>query len=1235
MACVDGFVDYFVFVGPASPLRVLAQGGSPDPSWAFIAPVRPTLLCQYPAAAAEPAGSRPALPPHFPLACFPRDCWLERTERRPQFYTFSTTLADATRLHAGALVVYREDVATAENKEGLTCKCFAPLCICVLSRYPFYRPLKSILTTLLKFARYGGCGAVERWVQCVVDDVPLPPPGTTVVLPTPFGEDIRVRRPGPAELPLMDLGLRSVFGCVGVDAVVTLFDCMLQECKVIFTSRSLSLLNAAAEAASRLLYPLKWPHIYIPALSVHMREFLQAPMPYLIGVPCEDDGSVSLPAEVVALPELLHIDLDTGRVHKGSAIKKSIPDPLRDWLVDSVSKALACEHDMAFESSDPLNWSGKPPAPEPPAEKQIRAVFLEFFLHVMHPYRQFLHFIRKYPKPQVTCYRTGLKKALPSYLAGFVEHLTQSQPFVFFVEGSAFQKPNVFDYAVRRRRLEGNADFLLQPDKCDSTVSYVVPAVDSTGLDLSAARSLRELGTLKAENFSKTKRPFGGFLATGQVVECFEKDEKLLFRDPEPTGQTVQEEDITTFIDICIDSILNSTLSDRKKHLLSSLLTMEDGTLYVSERLAEILARQENPITSAGFDHVVSLVRRIVSDSTEQGDFRAPALLVPTMGRTYRRVDGVAEYLHTAAAGWELWRNSEFWEYFYWKAVQQMREKLHPRFLSTVDDYAGLDEEARRAAVETEDSTLFDAAAETGRCMTSLGVPDAQIHAFVSGLSSLGRLSTPTVELLSQLVANLIRAQAGERSCIEEQRRLADTPAVSHRTSFTMRRSAEAPVVPVDLATLRRQLLVSSRLDAVPPRPRTPQWAQSTVAVPSDGDAVDHVRLVGPALFCAHASGAVAVWDARGPEPVLVSKQQGHRGPVVAVKALGVAVMTAAGDGRVRSWGVSAEALSADEEVKLTSPVTCFDVRGGLTAIGTASGFVMLFAACKGRKQLLGSVALARPPVAALALCYRKSDGALLLLACDAAGAVAVRDTAAPADAEALFTLRCGCACVGLAASGLACYTADAKRRLHVWDLCDGSRTRKLRAQTGDVACVRYAAAASCVACGTTGGYVEAWAAGTGKRAVSAQCHGGAVTCMALADDGAALVTGAADGSVRVWDVRRLACLVALRGLHADAVRCLCVSEGRVVSASRDGAMKLYPLYMLDAQCDDTQQQQQQGEKAAVVGGTEDTMGNGEGFGEGSIGRSRRMFSSFLRSMANVPASLAKGQGTPEAPPPS
>ncbi|KAL1456592.1 hypothetical protein WDU94_001311 [Cyamophila willieti] len=67
--------------------------------------------------------------------------------------------------------------------------------------------------------------------------------------------------------------------------MLQIFASMLYERRIVFTSQRLSRLSACVQAANAIIYPMSWQHIFIPVLHHHLTDYLNAPMPYLMGIP--------------------------------------------------------------------------------------------------------------------------------------------------------------------------------------------------------------------------------------------------------------------------------------------------------------------------------------------------------------------------------------------------------------------------------------------------------------------------------------------------------------------------------------------------------------------------------------------------------------------------------------------------------------------------------------------------------------------------------------------------------------------------------------------------------------------------------------------------------------------------------------------------------------------------------------------------------------------------------------
>lgn len=107
-----------------------------------------------------------------------------------------------------------------------------------------------------------------------------------------------------------DRNLTEYFNAVDTGNMIALFASLLNERRIVMTSKRLSRLSACIQSANSLLYPMCWQHIFIPVLPRHMLDYLSAPMPYLIGVPIQTMERV----RKHEIGEVVILDLDENRL---------------------------------------------------------------------------------------------------------------------------------------------------------------------------------------------------------------------------------------------------------------------------------------------------------------------------------------------------------------------------------------------------------------------------------------------------------------------------------------------------------------------------------------------------------------------------------------------------------------------------------------------------------------------------------------------------------------------------------------------------------------------------------------------------------------------------------------------------------------------------------------------------------------------------------------------------------
>lgn len=77
---------------------------------------------------------------------------------------------------------------------------------------------------------------------------------------------------------------RSTQVRLGPRNFLRLWSAILCERRVLLVAEDVRTLSACVHAASAILYPFAWQHVYIPLLPTPMLEYVSAPMPFIIGV---------------------------------------------------------------------------------------------------------------------------------------------------------------------------------------------------------------------------------------------------------------------------------------------------------------------------------------------------------------------------------------------------------------------------------------------------------------------------------------------------------------------------------------------------------------------------------------------------------------------------------------------------------------------------------------------------------------------------------------------------------------------------------------------------------------------------------------------------------------------------------------------------------------------------------------------------------------------------------------
>lgn len=202
-----------------------------------------------------------------------------------------------------------------------------PKCWVLLSHYPFFHAHATLLKELL-YTMNSGTSPVpwERYVAHMVDDIPLPIPGSSIVewkswLCVNHSHTVmRIARPAPNQLPMSSASFEPLFRTLSLSNILVVWAALLREDQVVLCTQPerVALLTPICEALLALLFPLEWQGIYIPVLPSQTNQtmdILEAPIPYLVGITMSPEAKQK---KIYRQPAgVLWCDLDEDILHLG------------------------------------------------------------------------------------------------------------------------------------------------------------------------------------------------------------------------------------------------------------------------------------------------------------------------------------------------------------------------------------------------------------------------------------------------------------------------------------------------------------------------------------------------------------------------------------------------------------------------------------------------------------------------------------------------------------------------------------------------------------------------------------------------------------------------------------------------------------------------------------------------------------------------------------------------------
>ena len=286
---------------------------------------------------------------------------------------------------------------------------FVPFCICLISKYPYVKPmsscLKSIYTILNNESSQNGDFIINDIIMYLINSIPIPTKNTSVKFLIPFNKtSIELDCPKLDDINVMNLSACKLLCLFTIDNLIIIFRLLLSEKKILLIDTDYEKLSAVADGLVALLYPLQWVHTYIPIMSDQMLKYLETFLPFLNGINESLMSSVEKvfkEGEMEEDDEVFLIYIRENKIKLSSTLRgknkkfeKYVQDNVLS-LPSSLEKELKNKLKKAKYRLDEVISSKKENTRQNRlnSELQARDAFIDVFVEMFQGYAKYLSFI--------------------------------------------------------------------------------------------------------------------------------------------------------------------------------------------------------------------------------------------------------------------------------------------------------------------------------------------------------------------------------------------------------------------------------------------------------------------------------------------------------------------------------------------------------------------------------------------------------------------------------------------------------------------------------------------------------------------------------------------------------------------------------------------------------------------------------------------------------------------------
>ncbi|KAL5252867.1 hypothetical protein ACHWQZ_G015591 [Mnemiopsis leidyi] len=601
---------------------------------------------------------------------------------------------------------YRSDSKRASLATGseLPQTFYGPKCFTILSSFPFYNTFRECLCEL--YSRFIEDSKVMNETKALtgVENI------IATLLATEVPEHQSIERPliidlegrainverlnPPSQPPYTGTSVYNLVSTIGIGHTLQLVSAMITDHKIMFISSNYSSLLSAANAARSIIYPLTIRHyVFVPVLPNCLLAVVGSPTPYVTGIHVSSHNFILQEGFV---GQTVIVDIDSGILKIPQDIEMEIP-PLPTAFRNYLTHCLKLILDPKYLLSD-LAYAPPPRTISPPAlqDKEIRAVFMQFFSWMLAQYRCCLIVVRSHPKPVIVFNDKRFLEIRSFQNEQIVLRLFDTMSFLHFIEdyGPPYRVSTLFDDLARGCSVD--------PPRCGPNQDQKLPT-ETRELAQRLLENEACMGSVRPtkgppENIDEVKFPrlreyrvsellenYGISLQSRKpsiTVEPYSQEPRSIIKDralpgevlPYRTAKKKQElRKMNNALLNCLTAMFSNQIFNARKILPKARYALAYSSVR-NNFVAELnkIPNSSTSLSHSQFDILAVLINTALENDkgVDAGDFAIK--IMPLTDKFCRQLQyGTVQFIYTCVQHHSIWQNVAFWERAFYCIVQQ------------------------------------------------------------------------------------------------------------------------------------------------------------------------------------------------------------------------------------------------------------------------------------------------------------------------------------------------------------------------------------------------------------------------------------------------------------------------------------------------------------------------------------------------------------------------------------